>query len=161
MVMGVTGSGKSTIGAMLAHALGVNFVEGDDYHPLENIQRMASGIPLTDADRSGWLRALASKLRAAERAGEGLVLTCSALKKSYRDILRAAVSDVQFIFLNGSRSLISDRVAGRRDHFMPVTLVDSQLATLEPPTDDENAWLIDVDASPREIVDEILKRAAT
>jgi gluconokinase len=159
--MGVTGSGKSTVGGMLADALGVTFVEGDDYHPAENIQRMAAGIPLTDADRSGWLRALASRLGQSAKAGEGLVITCSALKKSYRDILRTAAPEVQFIFLDGSRSLIADRVANRRDHFMPATLLDSQLSTLEPPTADENAWVIDIGRSPGEIVDEILKLRAT
>src|SRR5882672_8331275 len=96
VVMGVTASGKSTVGARLAHKLGVDFVEGDDYHPAENVQRMASGIPLTDDDRAGWLRALATRIREAREAGTGAVVTCSALKRSYRDILRAAAPELQF-----------------------------------------------------------------
>lgn len=161
MVMGVTGSGKSTVGAMLAHTLGLSFIEGDDYHPPENVQRMASGIPLTDDDRAGWLRALASRLKEAASSGKGVVITCSALKKSYRDVLRAAAPDVQFVFLDGSRSLIAERVTDRRNHFMPAALLDSQLATLEVPTADEHAWQCDVRESPREIVDAILARRWT
>jgi gluconokinase len=158
--MGVSGSGKSTIGEMLAHKLGADFVEGDDYHSRENVERMASGIPLTDSDRADWLRSLANRLRGARHAKRGLVLTCSALKRSYRDVLRTAVPELQFIFLKGSRSLIGERVAARREHFMPASLIDSQLATLEEPASDERAWLYEIEWSPEDIVVDIVARAS-
>ena len=160
VVMGVTGSGKSTVGTMLAHRLGVAFVEGDDFHSSANVQRMSSGIPLTDNDRANWLRALASRIRLAKESGRGLVVTCSALKRSYRDVLRAAAPDLQFVFLTGSRALIAERVAGRRGHFMPGSLLDSQLATLEQPSPDEHAMLFDIEESAQEIVEVLLARAS-
>ena len=160
VVMGVTGCGKSTIGATLARALGVDFVEGDDYHSLANVQRMSSGIPLTDDDRADWLRALAVRIREAKDSGTGLVLTCSALKRSYRDALRAAAPELRFVFLTGSRTLIAERVAGRRGHFMPESLLDSQLATLEQPSSDEHTWVFDIRESAQEIVDGIVARAS-
>ena len=161
VMMGITGSGKSTVGAGLAKALGVDFVEGDDYHPSENVRRMAAGIPLTDADRADWLRSLAVRLREASESGAGIVVTCSALKRSYRDLLRAAAPDVQFVYLRGSRALIAERVAERRDHFMPASLLDSQLATLEQPESDERAWTCDIKDPPQQIVDDIMERAST
>lgn len=161
VVMGITGSGKSTVGARLAKALSVDFVEGDNYHPPENIRRMAAGIPLTDDDRADWLRALAARLREASESGAGLVVTCSALKRSYRDLLRAAAPEVQFVYLKGSRALISERVSGRRGHFMPVSLLDSQLATLEEPGADEHVWTCDIGHPSQQIVDEIVARAST
>ena len=160
VVMGITGSGKSTVGATLAHTLGLDFVEGDDYHPLENVRRMASGIPLTDDDRASWLRALATRIREAKDAGTGLVMTCSALKRSYRDVLRAAAPDLRFVFLKGSRALIAERLAGRRGHFMPASLLDSQLATLEEPALDEHAWTYDIRESAQEIVDDLVARGS-
>ena len=160
VVMGITGSGKSTVGAMLAHALGIGFVEGDDYHPPENVRRMAAGIPLTDADRADWLQALAARLREARKSGAGLVVTCSALKRSYRDVLRAAAPEVQFIYLEGSRALIAERVAERRGHFMPASLLDSQIATLEEPGSDERAWACDIKDSPQQIVNDIVARTS-
>lgn len=161
VVMGITGSGKSTVGARLAKALGVDFVEGDDYHPPENIRRMAAGIPLTDDDRADWLRALAARLRGASETGVGLVVTCSALKRSYRDRLRAAAPEVQFVYLQGSRELIAERVTGRRGHFMPASLLDSQFATLEEPGSDEPVWTCDIEHAPQQIVDDIVARAST
>lgn len=158
VVMGITGSGKSTVGARLAQALGVDFVEGDDYHPPENVRRMAAGIPLTDDDRADWLRALAARLREARESDAGLVVTCSALKRSYRDVLRAAAPEVQFVYLEGSRTLITERVSERRGHFMPVSLLDSQLATLEEPESDERAWTCDIKDSPQQIVDDLIAR---
>lgn len=149
--MGVCGSGKSLIGAAFAQALGVEFVEGDKYHPAENVKRMASGIPLTDADREGWLRALAARLREAKDAGTGLVISCSALKRSYRDILREG-APVRFVFLDGPRALIAERLAGRRGHYMPASLLESQLMTLEKPADDEGAWVCDIRKSPEDLV---------
>jgi gluconokinase len=159
VVMGITGSGKSTVGAMLARELGVDFVEGDDYHPEENVARMAAGIPLTDDDRASWLRALAARIRQAHNADTGLVVTCSALKRSYRDILRAAAPELRFIFLNSPRAVISERLRERRGHFMPASLLDSQLATLEEPALDEHAWAYGGE-SAQEIVDDIVARTS-
>ena len=158
VVMGVAGSGKTLLGSALARELGLEFVDGDDFHPPENLRRMAAGIPLTDADRAGWLRAIADWLRVKKHAGGGGVAACSALKRSYRDVLRAAAPDVQFIFLRGSRTLIGERLANRRDHFMPASLLDSQFAALEEPAPDEHAWVCDVTAAPAEIVAALLQR---
>jgi gluconokinase len=159
--MGVTGSGKSVIGAAFAGALGVDFVEGDDYHPAANIRKMSAGIPLNDADRAGWLRALAKRIREARDAGKGLVVACSALKRSYRDVLRAQAPDLQFVFLRGSRELIAQRLAKRGSkHFMPPSLLDSQLTTLEEPLPDEHVWIADIAQSPEQIVADLLARAS-
>lgn len=159
VVMGVAGSGKSTIGAAFAQTLGVEFVEGDDFHPPENIALMSRGTPLTDDNRAGWLRALAARLREARDAGTGLVMTCSALKRAYRDVFRAAAPSVRFVFLRGARDVIATRLASRRGHFMPVTLLDSQFAALEEPTPDEDAWTYDASASPASIVENLTARA--
>ena len=160
VMMGVCGSGKSLIGAELARALDVEFVEGDGLHPPENVERMASGIPLTDDDRRGWLLAIAARLRAAKRAGVGLVVSCSALKRSYRDLLRSAGDpDVRFVHLAGSRALIAERMASRRGHFMPASLLESQLAILEAPFDDERAWVCDISQAPNAIVATLVARA--
>jgi gluconokinase len=162
VVMGVSGSGKSRIGAAFARALGVPFVEGDAYHPAENVTRMSSGIPLTDDDRWGWLRALAVRIREAKDAGTGLVLTCSALKRSYRDLLRAesGAPDLTFVFLRGERALIAERLAGRRGHYMPASLLDSQFDTLQEPSPDEEVWVCDIADSPEHIVETLLARAS-
>ncbi len=160
VVMGVSGSGKSVVGAALANALGVDFVEGDQYHPRENVERMSRGIPLTDADRAGWLRALATRIGEARDAGVGLVVTCSALKRSYRDLLRSAAPQLRFIFLHGRRDLIAERLADRRGHFMPASLLDSQLATLEAPGPDEEAWACDINESPTALVAALVARAS-
>src|ERR1700704_3375099 len=120
VIMGVCGSGKSRIGAQLARTLGVAFVEGDELHPPKNVERMAAGSPLTDDDRRGWLAAIAVRLREARYAKQGLVVSCSALKRSYRDILRSGGDgDVHFVYLAGSRALLVERMAQRRGHFMP------------------------------------------
>jgi gluconokinase len=158
--MGVAGAGKSRIGAAFAHALGVDFVEGDAYHPPGNVARMAAGIPLTDDDRLGWLRALADRLGEAAGADRGLVMACSALKRSYRDLLRARDPSVRFILLHGDRALIAERLAGRRGHYMPASLLDSQLATLEIPSPGEGAWVYDVAEPPDVIVSALVARAA-
>ena len=150
--MGVAGSGKSLIGASLANALGIEFVEGDEYHSAENVERMSRGVPLTDNDRARWLGSLAARIREAKDAGAGLVLSCSALKRSYRDILRAEASELRFVFLKGERALIAQRLAQRRGHFMPPSLLDSQLATLEEPSPDERAWVCDIRQSPQHLV---------
>ena len=160
VVMGVSGSGKSLIGAALARVLGTDFVEGDDYHSAENVQRMASGIALTDEDRGQWLRSLAVRLRQAKDAGTGLVMTCSALKRSYRDVLRADAGELRFVFLRGPRALVAERIAGRRGHFMPPSLLESQLATLEEPSPDEHAWVCDIKESPEDLVAALVARAS-
>jgi gluconokinase len=161
VVMGVSGCGKSLIGTALARALDIDFVEGDDYHSAENVQRMSSGIPLTDDDREQWLGALAARLREAKDAGTGLVMTCSALKRSYRDVLLAGAGEVRFVFLRGSRALLAERMAGRRGHFMPASLLDSQLAALEEPAPDEHAWVCDIRESSGDLVAAIVARAST
>jgi gluconokinase len=158
--MGVAGSGKTLIGSALARALDIEFVEGDDYHPAENVQRMSRGIPLTDDDRKGWLRALAATIREAKDAGAPLVVTCSALKRSYRDVLRGG-GDLQFIFLRGPQELIAERLANRRGHFMPTALLDSQFAALEEPSPDEDAWVCDIAQSPDAIVAALVDRVAS
>lgn len=161
VIMGVAGSGKTTIGAQLARALAVEFVEGDDLHPPENVQRMAAGIPLTDADRRPWLVKIAARLGDAKRAGTGLVVACSALKRSYRDLLRSAgAADVRFVYLEGSRALLAERLANRRGHFMPSALLESQLATLEAPSPDEHAWVCDIGATAAAIVADLVTRTA-
>jgi gluconokinase len=157
--MGVSGSGKSLIGVAFARAIGVDFIEGDDYHPVENVERMAAGVALTDEDRGGWLRALAARIRQAKESGAGLVMTCSALKRSYRDILRAEANNLRFIFLRGEQSLISDRLIDRRGHFMPPSLLESQLGTLEEPSPDEEAWVCDIRESPQDLVAALVERA--
>ena len=161
VVMGVAGSGKSRIGAALAEALGLEFVEGDHYHSAENVARMSAGIPLTDADRQGWLQALAARIREAVNAGTGLVLTCSALKRSYRDLLRieSGAPRLQFIFLRGAQALIAERIAGRRGHYMPPLLLDSQFEALEEPAPDERAWVYEVTRPAADLVVAMVLRA--
>ena len=162
VMMGVCGSGKSLIGAKLARELDIEFVEGDDLHPPENVKRMAAGIPLTDEDRHGWLMAIAARLREARRAGVGLVVSCSALKRSYRDLLRSVGdADVRFVHLAGSRPLIEERMAKRRGHFMPPSLLDSQLSILEEPSPDERAWVCDISQAPHAIVADLVTRTAS
>jgi len=159
--MGVAGSGKSTIGAMFARALHLAFLEGDDLHPAQNVERMAAGTPLTDEDRRPWLLAIAGQLRDARRAGMGLVVACSALKRSYRDLLRSVgAADVRFVHLTGTRAILAERLANRRGHYMPAALLDSQLATLEGPAPDEHAWVCDISQPPEAVVADLVKRAA-
>jgi len=161
VIMGVSGSGKSLIGAMFARALDVEFVEGDDLHPPDNLRRMAAGIPLTDDNRRGWLTKIADRLRDAKRAGLGLVVSCSALKRIYRDLLRSvAAADLRFVYLAGSRELLAERLANRRGHFMPPSLLESQLAILEEPSPDEHAWVCDIRGAPDAIVADLVRRAA-
>jgi len=157
--MGVSGSGKSLLGAALARALDIDFVEGDDFHSPENIERMSSGIPLTDDDRAGWLGTLAKQIRVAKSSNTGIILSCSALKRSYRDILRAEADDLQFIFLHGSAELIAERIAHRGGaHFMSPSLLYSQFAALEEPSPDEGVWMCDITESPENIVAQLIAR---
>jgi carbohydrate kinase (thermoresistant glucokinase family) len=158
VVMGVSGSGKSTVAALLASALGCQFQEGDDLHPPENVEKMRGGTPLTDADRMPWLRKIAEEIDGWRARDECGVLTCSALKRSYRDIVIGDRRDVTVVYLKGSRDLLHQRLIARHEHFMPVALLDSQFATLEEPTLDEHPIIIDVGGKPAEIAHEIVRR---
>ena len=161
VVMGVSACGKSTVGRLLAQARAATYLDGDDFHPPENVARMAAGQPLTDADRQGWLAALSARLAQARAASEGVVLSCSALKRRYRDVLRQGAPELVLVFLHGSRELLAARIAARTDHYMPSSLLDSQLATLEAPLADESALAFDVVLAPQQIVDGILKTEAS
>jgi gluconokinase len=153
VVMGVSGTGKSTVGAALAAELRVPFVEGDDLHPEANRAKMASGIPLTDDDRAPWLDAVAASL-----SGEPVVVACSALKRRYRDRLRVAAPDLVVVFLHGTPELLAARMEGREGHFMPTSLLRSQLDTLEEPAADEGVIPVDVALRPDEIVELVVHR---
>lgn len=141
--MGVSGCGKSTVGAQLAQQLNAEFLEGDLLHPQRNIDLMAAGVALTDADRHDWLLALALRLQAAAAANRALVVSCSALKRSYRDLLRSASTDLAFVYLHGDAALLGARMGARVGHYMPASLLASQLATLEAPGADERAVTLD------------------
>jgi len=158
VVMGVSGSGKTTVAALLAAALGCQFQEGDDLHPAANVEKMHGGTPLTDADRLPWLRKIAEEIDGWRARGESGVLTCSALKRSYRDIIIGDRADVNLVYLKGSHDLIHRRMAARHEHFMPVALLDSQFATLQEPTPDEHPITVDVGGRPAEIAAEIVHR---
>lgn len=152
VVMGVSGSGKSTVGQGLAQALGVRFLEGDALHPPQNVQRMAAGIALTDADRQGWLALIAQALAQSAQQNEGLVVACSALKRTYRDQLRAACVGLRFVYLHGDAVLLAQRLQSRQGHYMPPSLLASQLDTLEPPADDEQAIQLNIAEQPLAMV---------
>ena len=154
--MGVCGSGKSTVGRLLADALGLRFVEGDDLHPPRNVALMAAGTPLTDDDRAEWLDAVAEQLTAADNTGA--VLTCSALRRRYRDRLRAVAPDLRLVHLHGDGACLAERLHGRSGHYMPATLLPSQLAALELPAADEHALVADIGRPPEQIVGEVHRR---
>jgi gluconokinase len=156
VVMGVSGSGKSTIGALLAERLGVPFTDADDLHPITNVDKMAAGVPLTDDDRWPWLQLVGKALAAA--SDTGLVVACSALKRSYRDAIRAGAPEAEFVLLTGSTELLESRLSKREDHFMPASLLDSQLDALEPLGPDEAGIVVDIEPAPAEIVEEIARR---
>jgi gluconokinase len=147
VVMGVSGSGKTTIAVGIASAEGWILLEGDEFHPPANIAKMKAGTPLTDEDRWPWLRAIAAKGDALRAAGESAVVACSALKRAYRKILIGDRSDTVLVYLRGSKALIAERVKARKGHFMPPALLDSQFATLEEPGADEHPVVVDIDGS--------------
>ncbi len=153
VVMGVAGAGKTTVGRLLAQALGCPFLDGDALHPAANIEKMSAGIALSDADRAPWLAAVRARLEAAFERGENLVVACSALKQQYRDLLAAKVP-VVWVYLKGTEELIRRRLQQRREHYMKAQMLPSQLAILEEPAD---AIVADVSASLREIAQEILR----
>jgi len=159
VVMGVSGCGKSEVGRRLAHQLGVDFFEGDDDHPFRNVAKMAKGIPLDDADRNEWLLSLQCRIAKAREDGRGLVVSCSALKRSYRDILRAGDPSLKFAHLDGDRALVESRMRTRAGHFMPVALLDSQFAALEPLTKEEDGIVLDIRKNLEELVNEIILRS--
>ena len=156
VMMGVSGSGKSTIAAMLAHRLHWIYEDGDWFHPKSNVEKMHHGEPLTDEDRWPWLRAIAAWIDETRRAGNHGVVACSALKRAYRDILIGERRDVRLVFLKGDRELIARRITARDDHFMPASLLDSQFAALEEPAADERPIVVSIAPHPREIVDDIV-----
>ena len=156
IVMGVSGSGKTTVSALLAAALGCQFQEGDDLHPAENVEKMQGGTPLTDADRLPWLRKIAEEIDSWRARGESGVLTCSALERSYRDIVIGNRPGVTLVYLKGSYDLIRRRMAARHEHFMPVALLHSQFATLQEPTPNEHPITMDVGGRPTDIAAEIV-----
>ncbi len=158
IVMGVSGSGKTTVAALLAAALGCQFQEGDDLHPAANVEKMHGGIPLTDADRLPWLQKIAEEIDGWRARGESGVLTCSALKRSYRDIVIGDRKDVSLVYLKGSYDLIHRRMATRHGHFMPVALLDSQFEALEEPAPDEQAIVVNIGHRPAEVAAEIVRQ---
>jgi gluconokinase len=158
IVMGVAGSGKSTIGDVLAERLGWRFEDGDRFHPAANVAKMSAGHPLTDEDRWPWLRAIADEIDRVGAAGERAVIACSALKRAYRDILVHGRDDVRIVYLDGTQDLIAARLAARKGHFMPPGLLASQFNTLEPPADNEKPVTVSIDAPVEAIVDDIVRQ---
>jgi gluconokinase len=154
VVMGVSGSGKTTVAAALAARMGWEYQEGDDLHPQANVEKMHGGTPLTDEDRWPWLHRIASVIDAWRAAGRSGVLSCSALKRAYRDIIVGPRPNVVLLYLRGSQALIAHRMAARHEHFMPTALLDSQCATLEEPTEDEHPIVLSIDERPTELVDD-------
>jgi carbohydrate kinase (thermoresistant glucokinase family) len=154
VIMGASGSGKSTLAGVLVGRLGWDFAEGDDMHPAANVAKMASGHPLTDADRWPWLARVADWITEHTSAGRPGVVTCSALKRSYRDVLRG--ERVIFVYLRGRQDLIAARLSNRHGHYMPASLLDSQLATLEEPGPDEHSITVDVGSPPSEEADRLI-----
>jgi len=156
VLMGVAGSGKTTLARILEDRLGLPYAEADDFHPPANIEKMSAGTPLDDDDRWPWLEAIRDWLTEQTRAGRPSVVTCSALKRSYRDVLRSAEGRVRFVHLTAGTDLLEDRMAHREGHFMPTTLLPSQLSTLEPLGDDEDGVTVVVDVPPQDVADRAL-----
>jgi gluconokinase len=158
IVMGVAGSGKTTIGESLAARMSWRYEDADTFHPASNVAKMSAGHPLTDEDRWPWLKAIAAEIDRACTAGERLVIGCSALRRVYRDVLVHGRDDVRFVYLEGTQALIADRLGQRKGHFMPPGLLASQFQTLEPPTSDERAVTVSIDAQAEVIVDRIISQ---
>ena len=154
VVMGVSATGKTAVGERLAAELGVDFLEGDSFHPEANIEKMSCGIPLTDEDRQPWLKALADEIDRHAKRGESVVVTCSALRRSYRDLLRAGAPEIFFVHLHAPFDVLEKRMAHRTKHFMPTSLLQSQFDTLEPLQDDEVGAVVDVSPPLDEVVAE-------
>jgi gluconokinase len=154
LLMGVSGSGKTTVGALLAGKLGWPYAEADSFHPAANVAKMAAGHPLTDEDRWPWLQAIRAWIDGQLARGEHGVVTCSALKRAYRDVLRGP--GVQLIYLRGARELIAERMAARRGHFFKPAMLDSQFADLEEPTPDEDVITESVEGAPADVADAIV-----
>ena len=152
VVMGVSATGKTAVGERLAGELGVDFLEGDSFHPQANIEKMSSGVPLTDEDRLPWLKALADEIGRHAKEGRSAVVTCSALRRSYRDLLRSGTPDLFFVHLHAPFDVLEKRMAHRTKHFMPTSLLHSQFDTLEPLQDDESGALVDVSPPLDEVV---------
>ncbi|NLS18012.1 gluconokinase [Rhizobium sp. P40RR-XXII] len=158
IVMGVSGSGKSSIGEGVAAKLGIHFIEGDALHPAANVEKMSKGIPLTDEDRWPWLEKIGQEISASLAKGEGVAVTCSALKRVYRERLRAAAGGhLYFIYLEGSKELLTKRMGERKGHFMPASLLESQLQTLEVPTGEPGVVTVDIDDTIEGIVEASVK----
>ena len=159
VVMGVSGCGKSTVGALLAERLGMPFLDGDDFHPAANKEKMAAGVPLTDDDRAPWLARIGQLLAGDDDGGTTVppVVACSALKRSYRDLLRSSAPEVVFIHLSGSAATIAARMDARAHEFMPSTLLESQLATLEGLGPDEAHALVDISLEPGVLVETVVR----
>lgn len=152
VVMGVSGTGKTSVASALRNALGWEMIEGDDLHPASNIRKMSAGIPLDDFDRGPWLARIASWIQEADARGVNSLVTCSALKRAYRDVLRQAAPGVMFLHLTGDKDLIAERMGQRAGHFMPLSLLESQFTTLEPLDDDENGVAISVSGTPAQVL---------
>jgi gluconokinase len=160
VVMGVAGSGKTTIGEKLAEQLRWAYEDGDRFHPKANVEKMSAGRPLTDDDRWPWLQAIADEIDQVCRRAGHVVISCSALKRAYRDVLVHGRDDVRIVYLDGSHDLIASRLAVRKGHFMPPTLLESQFKTLQRPGPDENPVTVSIDAPVEEIVDDIMRQLA-
>jgi gluconokinase len=158
IVMGVSGSGKTTVGEGLAKRLGWPYEDADKFHPASNVAKMSAGHPLTDEDRWPWLKAIAAEIDRVCDADERVVIGCSALKRAYRDILVHGRTDIRLVYLDGTQALIADRLGRRKGHFMPPGLLTSQFSTLEPPTPDEHVLRVTIDAPVEAIVDDVLRQ---
>jgi carbohydrate kinase (thermoresistant glucokinase family) len=156
VVMGVSGAGKTTVGERVAKDLGWPFIDGDALHPKANIDKMRGGIPLTDADRAPWLAAIGAWMDGQAKAGQPGVIACSALKRAYRDTLRAGRPQVRIVYLRGSQDEIAARLAHRTGHFWPPKLLASQFADLEPPSADENAIVVDIAETPEAVAKAVI-----
>jgi len=158
IVMGVSGSGKTTIGERLAARLGWSYEDADQFHPASNVAKMSAGHPLSDEDRWPWLQAIAAEIDRVRKAGGRVVIGCSALKRAYRDILVHGRNDTRLVYLDGTQAVIADRLGRRKGHFMPPGLLASQLDTLEPPAPDEHPLTVSIDAPVETIVDNIVRQ---